>query len=174
MIEHKDFQEAYEILCYVSGNLDKLEAGYKANKLGNGNVPCIQYFDGKVQYICIDALSYDGTVNKIKFRSINTYSFIRGDHHRSENVNIQLAYHPSTTLRLGADIIDGYDYSEANMFQQSLVLSPEEYMDLEFICFLREKKFSNVIIFFRSAYSIEGLRTIKKHVEDALCLLSKN
>lgn len=171
MILREDWEEAYDLLCFITSHVPELEQGYK-DRLLQDKCPCISYFEYKIQYICLGSNTSDQVQSSLKFSSINAYSFVRGPEHRAAGVNIHLSYRPSGHLRLGSNIIEHFDYSEENIFQQSLVLSNEMAEDLEFICFLHNKKFNSTLIFKRGAYSIEGLRIIKEHVKDALCYLS--
>lgn len=170
MIARKDWEEAYELLQFITSSVPVLEEGYKERILQD-KCPAISYFEYKVQYISIGSGTSDEVQSSLKFHSINSYSFVRDQEHRAAGVNIQFAYRPSNHLRLGQIVTENFDYSEENIFQQSLVLPYEMVEDLEFICFLRKKKFNKTLVFKRNAYSVEGLRMIKKRIEEALCYL---
>lgn len=172
MILREDWEEAYELMCFITDSIPALEQGYK-DRLLQDKCPAIAYFEYKVQYISIGTGTSDAVQSSLKFNSINSYSFVRGKEHRAAGVNIHFAYRPSNHIRLGQIVTKNFDYSEENIFQQSLVLDNEMVEDLEFICFLRKKKFNKTLIFKRRAYSLEGLKMIKDRVEEALCYLSE-
>lgn len=172
MILREDWEEAYELLLYITAAVPILEQGYR-DRLLQDKCPCIAYYEFRIQYISIGSGTSDAVQSSLKFNSINAYSFVRGQEHRAAGVNIHFAYRPSHHIRLGQNVIENFDYSEENIFQQSLVLPNEMVEDLEFICFLRKKKFSKTLVFKRRAYSLEGLKMIKERIEEALCYLSE-
>lgn len=171
MILRVDWEEAYDLMVYITSKVPVLEKGFKEHVLDM--CPCISYYDGRIQYISTGNNTSDLVQSNIKFFSLNCYSFVRGKEHRENKVNIHFAYMPNDSLRLGGNVYKDFDYSEENIFQQSLVLDHEMVEDLEFICFLRSKKFNETLVFKRNAYSIEGLKMIKERVQEALCYLSE-
>lgn len=172
MIERKDWEDAYDLLVYITSKIAVLEQGYRDGLLQD-KARGITFYDDRIQAISTGSGSSDLVQSNLRNHSINDYSFIRDTLHRETKINIHLLYVPCDNLRLGRDVINNFDYSEENIFQQSLVLPKEVVADLEFICFLRNKKFSETLVLKRNAYSIEGLLMIKETVEKALCYLSE-
>lgn len=171
MILSHEFQEAYDILSFICSKVPVLEQGLRDGLL-QGKTPCIMFYEDKVQYISMGCSTSDFVQSNIKFASMNDYSFIRSEDHRKSNVNIHLVYNTCSHLRLGKTVIDNFEYSEENVFQQSLVLDNESALDLDFITFLKKKKFNQTLMFKRNGYSLDGLKMIKERVEEALCYLS--
>lgn len=172
MIERKDWEEAYDILSYITSNVQVLEDGFR-NGILQGVASSLSYYENKLQYISMGSSTSHLVQSNLKFNSLNVYSFVRSKEHRDNNVNIHLVYRPVNHIRLGHLVLTNFDFSEENIFQQSLVLDNIMVNDLEFIGFLRNKKFDKTVMFKRDAYSIEGLRMIKERVEEALCYLSE-
>src|SRR6478609_4760752 len=168
MILTEEFQEAHDILLFVCSKIPVLEQGFKDGLL-QGKTPSIMFYEYNIQYISTGSGTSDAVQSNIKFASLNNYSFIRSEDHRRSNVNIHLVYNTGPHLRLGKTVIDNFDYSEENVFQQSLVLDNESALDLDFITFLKNKKFKQTLMFKRRGYSLDGLKMIKERVEEALC-----
>lgn len=172
MIPREDWEEAYDLIVYITSKVPVLEKGFKEHVLLD-MCPCISYYDNRIQYISTGHNTSDLVQSNIKFYSLNNYSFVRSKEHRENKVNIHFAYVPGNGIRLGSNVITNFDFSEENIFQQSLVLDHEMAEDLEFICFLRSKKFNETLVFKRNSYSIEGLKMIKERVQEVLCYLSE-
>lgn len=168
MINESDFEEAYTLLCSIFEMVPTIEADYAITNDYYENKRkhhCCEYYDGQVKYI---ATSRYNLSSRLGFSYSFDHSFIMGDWHREADINIRFAYKPNNSLRIGSDVIPDYDFSEENIFQQSLVLPKEMVCDLEFLLFIRNKGFDHSFILAKEAFGIDGLRKIHKNAQEVV------
>lgn len=169
MIQPSEYEEALELLNAICKAKDEVQA-YR--RVISFSMPkSVQYYDRCVRFIFTNNTGM--CKDKISFNTSFDYSFIRGESHRNNAINISLVYSPdNNTLRIGQDIIEDFDFSESNIFQQSLVYSSDIVEDLEFMTFLKNNRFEQKFTLYRDAFSIEGLYRIKENIEEVLCQIT--
>jgi|AGFT01.1.fsa_nt_gi hypothetical protein len=97
----------------------------------------------------------------------NSVSFIMGEPHRAKGVALRFSFDTGDTIRIHHAFHERKNLTEEWLFQQSLVQSTEQEIDVGFWLYLKENEFKHNFTLRFNAYSLQGLLEILEYVQNS-------